>query len=108
MGAMDDCSDYSGTMNAETPLGYFGMADESGMAWEASPCYELADAFGVAGTALPLPFMQCVATQPVCAAASPGAEVAPPPPPPPREWAPGSAEVPSVGSKGHSVGDCRP
>lgn len=68
----------------------------------------LADRSGIAGEALPPPLLQCMATRPVYAFAAAAAAVAPPPPPPPTGPAPGSLELPSLGSLGHSVGDCRP
>lgn len=75
---------------AVTPTAYAGLADGS----------------AIAGKTLPPALLQCVATQPVCIAV-PAAAVAVPPPPP-NDPAPGSFELPSIGSLGHPTGDCRP
>merc|ERR1719491_799181 len=68
----------------------------------------LANNSGIAGSGLPPPLLQCMATRPVYAFPDATGAVAPPPPPPPHGPAPGSLELPSLGSYGHASGDCRP
>jgi len=67
----------------------------------------LAHGSRIAGAALPPPLLPCLATRPVFVAATAGG-ASPPPPPPPSGPAPGSLELPSIGSLGHSTGACRP